>query len=61
MRSREGSHHDLPVRTAIVESEELAAKIIDHDRAALHLDQLALSRRNLIDGRDDVAGHQASP
>jgi hypothetical protein len=48
------------VRAAIVERKEFAAEIVDHDRTAGHLDKLALAGRNLIDGGDDVAGHQAN-
>ena len=48
------------VGTAVIEREELAAKIVDHDRAAAHLDELALARRNFIDGGDDMSCHQAN-
>src|SRR5580704_9498634 len=48
------------VRAAIGEREELAAEIVDHDRTAADLDQLALAGRDLIDAGDDMAGHQAN-
>ena len=45
------------MRTAVVESEEIAAKIEHHDVAAGNFDELALAGRDLIDGGDDVASH----
>src|SRR5688572_27993804 len=45
------------VRTTVVQGKELAGEIKHHDGAAVHLDQLALAGRNLIDGGDDVARH----
>src|SRR5215510_3426581 len=46
------------MRAAVVEREEIAAEIEHHDIAACDRDQLALARRYLIYGGDDVAGHQ---
>jgi hypothetical protein len=49
------------VRTAVADREELATKIEDADFAAHHLDDLALARRDLIDGPDDMTSHQQIP
>ena len=49
------------VRAAIVEREEFAAEIEDDDRAAVHIDQLALTRRDVSDRGNDVPRHQDSP
>jgi hypothetical protein len=48
------------MRATIVEREEFAAEIVDHDGAPADLDQLALAGWDLIDGGDDVVGHQAN-
>src|SRR5262249_16997511 len=43
------------MRAAVVEGEEVAGQIEHHDGAAVHLDELARARRDLIDARDNVA------
>src|SRR5262245_58441320 len=45
------------VRATIVERKEIAGEIEHHDGAAVHVDELAGARRDLIDARNHVAGH----
>jgi hypothetical protein len=49
------------MRTAIGDGEELAADVEDSDIAALHMDQLALARSDVIHGGNDVTRHQSIP
>jgi hypothetical protein len=49
------------MRAAVGDGEELAADIEDSDIAALHLDQLALARSDVIHGSNDVTRHQPIP
>src|SRR5215510_983241 len=48
------------MRAAIVESEEIAGEIEHHDGATVYLDKLARARPDLIDARNNVAGHSIS-
>jgi hypothetical protein len=45
------------VRAAIVQREEFAPEIEDYDRAAVHLDQLALPGWNVSHRSNDVPRH----
>src|SRR5947209_5434421 len=49
------------VGAAIVQREELAAEIEHHDGAAIHIDKLAVPRRNIFDRSNDMPRHQVSP
>ena len=49
------------VRAAVSDREILAADIEDADFPALDRHQHALTRRNLLDGCDDVPRHPSSP
>ena len=48
------------VRAAIVEREELATEVEHHDRASVHVDQLALARRDVGGRGDDVLRRPAN-
>src|ERR1041385_5581670 len=48
------------VRTAIVQCEELTVEIEHHDGAPVHIDQFAVTRRNVGCGRDDMLRHSAA-
>jgi hypothetical protein len=45
------------VRATVEHGEELAADVEDADGAAIDVDDLPLTRRNLVDGGDDPPGH----